>query len=469
MYKFYINLDVDVAVDTSGIKLTGDDLVYLETTINNTSSNDVFKVPVLYERGSSSGDLWTVIGIDTLSIPAYASKKSKVYFAPTPGVLSVRVTLDPDSTMQDENRRNNSVVKNLIPKIFQATPQGFVVNGQVVQTLIFNENFEIELGDAALSNASAMFIDNLKNVEIVDQPDFSSIPGVPAYKILLMNDSVELLKPITVQLRVAADSAMVAAIQDASLFRYLKQTHKWLRSETKAGDFTWRALLPQIGDVALLKSSDSTPPEIQVAIDGQPYVLKKWAGNEPRLGIRLQDINGVDISTGGLQFELNGQTVDASEIALPDSIIDGNQIVISYNPKLLPGEQVLTVQATDCNQNVSEIEEFVLRVAGNFDIQMLGNYPNPFQKETRFAYVFNSPVDEMSLKIFTASGRLIRHIQALDIFDDPNPLSADYHEVLWDGRDAEGYEVANGVYFYTLSAKSAGKTKTLNGKLAKLI
>ena len=100
---------------------------------------------------------------------------------------------------------------------------------------------------------------------------------------------------------------------------------------------------------------------------------------------------------------------------------------------------------------------------------MLGNYPNPFKQETRFAYLFTAPVEEMSLKVFTASGRLIRAIQPPDILDDPNPLSADYHEVFWDGLDQEGYEVANGVYFYQLSAKSGGKTRSVNGKIAKIL
>jgi len=468
LYKFYINLDVDVAADSANLHFVGSDLVYLEMTINNSAGNDVQKLPILYEQGTADAMSWTPIGIDTLDIPAYASEKSRIYFAPAPGPVWIRATLDPDSLLQEENRRNNVIIKHMIPKIFQASPQGFIVNNKIVQTLLFDDNFEIELPEGALSSASALLVDTLRSVKINDQPDFSIVSGAPAYRLALLGESVEQSLPLTVQLRIAADSSHAELYANASLFRFLLQTKKWLRCDTEASNWTWRATLPQVADVALLKSFDATPPDIQLAVDGQPYVLKKWAGREPRLGVRLQDVNGVDISAGRLRFELNGSSVDASEIALPDSIADGNQIVISYNPQLQPGEQVITIQATDCNQNISEVKEFVLRVANDFDIQMLGNYPNPFKTETRFAYIFNSPVEKVSLKIFTTSGRLIRHIRESDISDDPNPLSADYHEILWDGLDSEGYEAANGVYFYALAARSDGKTKTINGKLAKI-
>lgn len=467
LYKYYISLDVDVAVDSAGVAFTGDELVYLETTVNNTSGNEAAKVPVLFEYRILEADSWVVVGSDTVSVAAYGSKKCRVFYAPAPGPVDIRVTVDPDSSTQDKNRGNNSIVKRLIPHLFQATGQGFVVNGQVVQQLLYDDDFEVALSEGALSASSAFFVDHLSDIKIQGQPDFSGVTGMPAYQLTLMNNNAALHKPITIKLHAPYDSSFSAS-GAVALFRFTQQTKKWLRCETVVKDSLWQAMLPQVGAVAVLKAQDVTPPDIQVAVDGQPYVLKKWAANQPRLSVRLQDVNGVDISAGRLRFELNGQNVVEEELALPDSISDGNQIIISYNPTLTSGEQTLSVQATDCNQNQSEIKEFIFRVAENFDIQMLGNYPNPFQSETRFAYLFNSPVDDMSLKIFTASGRLIRRIQPRDVLDDPNPLGADYHEILWDGLDTEGYETANGVYFYSLSAKSHGKTKTITGKLAKI-
>ncbi len=467
LFKHYINFAVDVALDQENLRFVGLDQVFLETMINNASSNAVDRLPILYEYQNENG--WKTIGYDTVDIDAYASIRSRYAYAPAPGPLHVRITLDPDSTLREQDRDDNVLSKMMQPNIFQCTSTGFVLNGERSTTLAFDENVSIELPVGALSGNSALFIDTLNNVTIFQQPDYAYVSGTPAYDLRLLSSTVQVDKAVTLVLHMAPDSAAVDSVElNSTLFRFSRQTKKWIKCQTQNEPGRLYAELPDIGPVAVLAAQDLTPPDISLAIDGQPYVTGKWASAEPRIGIRLQDMNGVDISSGRLEITLNGKTVDAADIALPDSIIDGNQILISYNPQLLPGDQTLTVQAADCNQNITPRYEFSFRVAGQFEIQMLGNYPNPFTDDTRFVYLFTSPVTDMSLKIFTASGRLIRHFDATTVFDDPNPLSADYHEVYWDGRDADGYEVANGVYFYQLIGKADGRTKTITGKIAKI-
>lgn len=467
LFKHYINFAVDVSLDQDNLHFVGLEQVFLEATINNSSSNDVNRLPVLYEY--MENDSWRTIGYDTVDIDAYASIRSRYAYAPAPGELQIRITLDPDSTLREQDRNDNVLLQTMQTKIFQGTSTGFLFNGQRSTTLTFDDNVSIELPVGALSGNSALLIDTLKTVNILQQPDFAYVEGTPAYDMQLLSPTATLDKSITLILNVAQDSAAIdSSVLMSNLFRFSRQTKKWVKCQTQNQTNTLFAELPDIGPVAVLSAVDVTPPEISVAIDGQPYVVGKWASSEPRIGVRLQDMNGVDISAGRLEMTLNGKTIDTTELALPDSIVDGNQILISYNPQLLPGDQTLTVQASDCNQNLSQRLEFSFRVAGQFDIQMLGNYPNPFTEDTRFVYLFTSPVNDMSLKIFTTSGRLIRHFDASNIFDDPSPLSADYHEVYWDGRDAEGYEVANGVYFYQLIGKVDGRTKNVSGKIAKI-
>ena len=60
---------------------------------------------------------------------------------------------------------------------------------------------------------------------------------------------------------------------------------------------------------------------------------------------------------------------------------------------------------------------------------------------------------EVTIKIFTVAGRLIKTIE-----NAANPQ-------LWDGRDEDGDEIANGTYFYKVVAKYGGKTKEVYGKL----
>ena len=95
-----------------------------------------------------------------------------------------------------------------------------------------------------------------------------------------------------------------------------------------------------------------------------------------------------------------------------------------------------------------EILDSILEVKEGVDLPvdftLQQNYPNPFNAGTRIAYALprNSHV---KLSIFNLLGRTI-----LELLDEPQ--TAGDHTINWDGRDADGIEVATGVYFYRLEA-----------------
>ena len=93
-------------------------------------------------------------------------------------------------------------------------------------------------------------------------------------------------------------------------------------------------------------------------------------------------------------------------------------------------------------------------------IEDIANRPNPCRRKTLFTYVLTQPADDMSIRIYSASGRRIKKLDA--------PTSAGYNEVLWDLRDEDDRPIANGVYFYKLTAKRDGKKVDKIGKLAVL-
>ena len=97
-----------------------------------------------------------------------------------------------------------------------------------------------------------------------------------------------------------------------------------------------------------------------------------------------------------------------------------------------------------------------------WDIKNVFNYPNPFSTETYFTFILTDYVDDVEIKIYTISGRLIQNI-----IIPPQSENA-YFRVYWNGRDRDGDEIANGVYFYKVIAKSNGSTKEVIGKLAKV-
>ena len=93
---------------------------------------------------------------------------------------------------------------------------------------------------------------------------------------------------------------------------------------------------------------------------------------------------------------------------------------------------------------------------------LLPNYPNPFNPETWIPYQLKTSA-EVTLTIFDSKGQAVR---ALAVGHQPTGTyrSRD-RAVYWDGRNRQGELVANGVYFYTLSAGDFSATrKMLVGK-----
>jgi hypothetical protein len=72
------------------------------------------------------------------------------------------------------------------------------------------------------------------------------------------------------------------------------------------------------------------------------------------------------------------------------------------------------------------------------------NAPNPFGDGTAIAFDLPSPA-RTTLSVYTVSGRRVATLVDRE-------LPAGRHAVVWDGRDAAGYEVAAGVYLYRIEA-----------------
>jgi len=74
----------------------------------------------------------------------------------------------------------------------------------------------------------------------------------------------------------------------------------------------------------------------------------------------------------------------------------------------------------------------------------LQNHPNPFNPSTTIS--FDLPVSMHAvLEVFDVRGRRVARL--LDA-----GLPAGRHDVVWDGRDAQGRAAGSGVYFYRLQA-----------------
>ncbi len=73
-----------------------------------------------------------------------------------------------------------------------------------------------------------------------------------------------------------------------------------------------------------------------------------------------------------------------------------------------------------------------------------GNYPNPFNPQTRIAFDVPSET-KVSMEIMDVRGRRI-----LTLLDET--MEPGRHEVVWNGRDQNGRPVSSGTYFYRMKA-----------------
>lgn len=83
------------------------------------------------------------------------------------------------------------------------------------------------------------------------------------------------------------------------------------------------------------------------------------------------------------------------------------------------------------------------------------NYPNPFNPETTIEfYVPQGYFETVKVNIFNVLGQHIRTLINSD-------LTPGVHQVVWDGRNEQGAEVGNGVYFYGLSSSRQSEFKKM--------
>ena len=114
--------------------------------------------------------------------------------------------------------------------------------------------------------------------------------------------------------------------------------------------------------------------------------------------------------------------------------------VTGYN--LVPYQAALPVQASTTGTEGGQSDDADDDLVQPTVVQLLGNYPNPFNPQTRVVYEL--PADgHIELTIYDLRGRLQRVLLR-------GERGAGRHETVWDGRDDTGRTVPSGVYLCRL-------------------
>ena len=188
--------------------------------------------------------------------------------------------------------------------------------------------------------------------------------------------------------------------------------------------------------------------------------------DNPVLIVELEDENGINI-TGqvGHRLELSldgGEARDVSEFFKydRDSFTRGRLEFPLGNLK--SGTHTLRFQAFDNLNNISEqIVEFTVAGSDALSLERVLNYPNPFEKTTRFTFQTNRENAEVSIKIYTMQGRVIQKLEGY-------VTNLGFNVIEWDGRDYDGDEPANGVYLYKVTVRDGDKSRSRIEKMVKV-
>ena len=216
---------------------------------------------------------------------------------------------------------------------------------------------------------------------------------------------------------------------------------------------TIRARTDRLGTITLLHSDDTVPPDIQLTIGNQQHFVPGDATDaEPLIGATLTDPSGLDYLTRPMLLELGSglsyEPINPEAYQLthhPGS----NQLVLTYlSPELEPREYEIRLTASDVHGN-TDTKRITFRVHDTLQLLSFLNYPNPFPRKTVLTCELTAPADLLVVKIYTLSGRLIRELSTA--------ATPGFLMMEWDGRDADGIEVANGVYYAKIQVKRDGE------------
>jgi hypothetical protein len=220
----------------------------------------------------------------------------------------------------------------------------------------------------------------------------------------------------------------------------------------------------------LYVSRDSSKPVFNITFDGKEINNDDIISAKPEVLITMKDNSPLPMDTSlftTLTFDDIPLNFTRSDLKFSYIPYPNSQATIKWTPTLSDGKHTLEVFAKDPSGNffdsVSHKYEFL--VYNQPDLLNVFNYPNPFKNDTYFTFELhgqNTP-QELKIKVFSVAGRLIKNIAI-----PPSDLRVGFNKIYWDGRDQDGDEVANGVYFYKIIAINNGVVKTTTEKMARI-
>jgi hypothetical protein len=395
---------------------------------------------------------------------------------------SIYADLDRELQSPDFNRNNNLDSTDVPVNMYNLTPNlGTTYSNISNDTLVLDQMHTCWLPPGGVSQPTAIGL-QLKNLPSILERErlfpvnFQSANQAQILEIQKYSNGAQLNSPLRIVLKV--DTSHINSngfqYQDLELYRFDERMNDWLQQEALFDSVSSKLVAELSGDglYAPFITTDKQPPQIKLTIDGQRININSLVAPNPVLNILIEDESGININRDQIIIAVNELELPQEKVLIPDSVQQANVLGITAYPDLNIGQHSLAIEVRDINGNPSR-ENYTLQVSNEFDLHVYGNYPNPFSEQTIFSYFITNTgqiIDELEIRIFTVSGRLIKRITSDENTSVPgnDPRLVGYNELIWDGRDESGNHVANGVYFALVKARFEDKEKQQILKVAKL-
>ncbi|MEA1972735.1 MAG: C25 family cysteine peptidase [Candidatus Cloacimonadota bacterium] len=443
----------------------------LQVFLSNTGGLDANNFDVKLFKDYDS----LMVAVDSLIVEELPKSESKWVNLDLP-IITEAVILyavaNENRVFSEANYSNNYESRN-----FELNMESIPITGGSISSL--DGVVVCDIPENTFATETVFYINRLDEKNPINQPDISYIKTVGnndifVYEINTLNyevleDSLYFPDYLTIQFNCSpSDSLFNIAYDNArvGIYRWIESYQKWIwvGSEVVQQNHQVFTQINSVGIYGVFANYDNKPPSIEVNVENQEFTNGGYVSDIGVFSFTFMDANGIDIFNEKISIFVNQEEIDDSKFSINTSLGHLINLPVKYQIDLEKGDYTMSVQATDVNNNFDEIN-FDFIVNDEFDVKNFANYPNPVRSKsidpvnenrTRFTYVLTDDADEVKIKVYTVSGRLIKTFENL-------PAAVGYHEFPrsvygWDCRDDEGMFIANGIYFYKIIAKSGSKT-----------
>ncbi len=445
--------------ERSAFEVFGEDTIKCITRIKNIggAKASMVKVRLILKENDSTAD---TIGTKSIEREIESgSKDSVVFVLPNiRGNVGLFMDVNPDTSIKESDMSNNSKELNM--------PFNLMVLKSSSDTIFsLDSNIYLFLDDKGKKAVSVLRADK-GNFDVQKQgmafcklQDWDGIAydvkmygeDKSDYNICFNIDSSDMKNKISLLV-----SDTLVPKDYLGVYRWNEDYLRWVWQGGDLFNSTLKLKTNSSAKFCVGIKYDLNGPQIKVSSKGKPLLFTDYISIGYPVDIYIKDDAGLDVST--FEMFVNGEKPDSSRLTYAYGKGSSQIIVVNYLPKSKSGLDSMTIRIADVNGNYTE-KKLAYMLGEKLEIKFLANYPNPFADKTVIAYTITDACSKASLEIFSIAGRLVKSWNLIDEFGQNN---IGYYEVKWDGKDADGYNVANGTYYLKLKIEGErGKRKKI--------